>query len=189
MKQLLIFSIFLILLASGCVYRSGQYEPVADTYRVQRGDTLSSIAFNVTGDTSNWKLIARMNPHVDPNHLRAGDVLSIPRAIRKPRFGPLHQRGDYKFRRPEPAEDHWRQYPGGERAPRRSYERTRDAHAVAPYDRNNEYQDEEYRDEEQRDSQRPKSPQLRVVPLYPEGDGSGEVQGMGLGAVNTEESY
>ena len=176
-----------LLSSTGCVYRTGQYERVADSYQVQSGDTLSSIAFKMTGDTSNWKLLARMNPHINPHNLRRGEIISIPRTLRKPRFGPLNQPDRFRFQRPEPAEDQWRQYPGGDRFPPRDrdYGRARDEYRDDPYRDAYREQRETPREQEQREV--PREPDLRVVPLYPEGPG-GEVKGMGLGAVHADET-
>ncbi|MEX3788818.1 LysM peptidoglycan-binding domain-containing protein [Paraburkholderia sp. BR14374] len=49
------------------------------TYVVQRGDTLSSIAFAVYRDPGVWRDIARNNGISDPRSLEPGTVLQLPR--------------------------------------------------------------------------------------------------------------
>jgi nucleoid-associated protein YgaU len=48
------------------------------TYVVQRGDTLSSIAFAAYRDASVWRAIARNNQIVDPRSIAPGAVLQLP---------------------------------------------------------------------------------------------------------------
>lgn len=48
------------------------------TYVVQRGDTLSSIAFAVYRDASVWRNIAENNQIQDPRSLHPGQVLQLP---------------------------------------------------------------------------------------------------------------
>jgi hypothetical protein len=46
---------------------------------VQKGDSLSQIAEDITGDASNWTKIAAMNPDLtDPNMIHPGQELKIP---------------------------------------------------------------------------------------------------------------
>ena len=49
------------------------------TYVVQRGDTLSSIAFAVYRDSSTWRDIAENNDIRDPRSIAPGTVLALPR--------------------------------------------------------------------------------------------------------------
>jgi len=48
------------------------------TYVVQRGDTLSAIAYAVYRDASEWRAIAEMNQIQDPRSLAPGTVLQLP---------------------------------------------------------------------------------------------------------------
>ena len=48
------------------------------TYNVKLGDRLSGIALKLTGEISNWPVIAERNGINDPTELAAGDVLVIP---------------------------------------------------------------------------------------------------------------
>ncbi|MCA8961380.1 MAG: LysM peptidoglycan-binding domain-containing protein [Planctomycetes bacterium] len=49
------------------------------TYRVVKGDSLYRIAQRELGDGGRWKDIARANPDVDPDHLKVGAVLRLPK--------------------------------------------------------------------------------------------------------------
>lgn len=49
-----------------------------ETYTVQAGDTLSSIATDLYGAERHWVDIARANPRVDPIRLRIGQELRLP---------------------------------------------------------------------------------------------------------------
>jgi LysM repeat protein len=53
-------------------------DPVARTYTIQRGDTLSGIAARLYGDGSKWAAIARVNPGVDSARLRVGKAIKLP---------------------------------------------------------------------------------------------------------------
>ena len=53
----------------------GQVERV---WRVVAGDRLDTIAYQVYGDTSKWRMIAERNQIVNPLSLRAGQQLAIP---------------------------------------------------------------------------------------------------------------
>ena len=48
------------------------------TYKVQSGDTLTSIAQKNLGSESRWHEIAEANPMIDPIKLRVGQVLKMP---------------------------------------------------------------------------------------------------------------
>lgn len=50
----------------------------APSYKVQPGDTLTSIAQKVLGSESRWHEIAEANPMVDPIKLRIGQTLKLP---------------------------------------------------------------------------------------------------------------
>jgi nucleoid-associated protein YgaU len=52
---------------------------VPRTRRVTRTDTLHSIAAQEYGDPALWREIARANRLVNPQRIRPGDVLVIPR--------------------------------------------------------------------------------------------------------------
>lgn len=49
-----------------------------DTYTVQPGDLLSTIAEELYGDERRWVDIAQANPSVDPTRLKIGQVLRLP---------------------------------------------------------------------------------------------------------------
>jgi hypothetical protein len=53
---------------------------VERVWRVVAGDRLDTIAYEVYGDASKWRLIAEHNQLVDPLRLKGGQRLSIPRA-------------------------------------------------------------------------------------------------------------
>jgi nucleoid-associated protein YgaU len=52
--------------------------PPADTYTIQRGDTLIAIAAHFYGNASQWSVIAQANPEVDPRRLRVGQEIKLP---------------------------------------------------------------------------------------------------------------
>jgi nucleoid-associated protein YgaU len=52
--------------------------PVFREYVVRRGDQIMTIAQRVYGSTRHWQAIAKANPDVDPQKLRAGQRLRIP---------------------------------------------------------------------------------------------------------------
>lgn len=54
------------------------------TYIVKAGDTLSGIAQTVYGRSSLWDKIVAANPDVDPNRLKVGQELTIPRQTVEP---------------------------------------------------------------------------------------------------------
>lgn len=68
----LLFTLSILFFAKTTVY--------AETYTVQRGDTLSSIAKQQYGDSSRWKEIFEANTGTikDPNMLSIGWVLGLP---------------------------------------------------------------------------------------------------------------
>lgn len=47
-------------------------------YTVKDKDTLSSIAQNMLGDAKKWQEIAKANPQIDPNKIKAGMVINLP---------------------------------------------------------------------------------------------------------------
>ncbi len=47
-------------------------------YTVKDKDTLSSIAKNVLGDEKRWQEIAKINPQINPNRIKAGMVINMP---------------------------------------------------------------------------------------------------------------
>jgi hypothetical protein len=53
-------------------------DPELTTYRVKRGDRLSSIAAAVYGDPFRWRVIAEANALDDPRQLEAGRLLTLP---------------------------------------------------------------------------------------------------------------
>lgn len=50
----------------------------ANTYTIQKGDTLWSIATAVYGDGQKWVDIAQANPSVDPAKLAIGQQITLP---------------------------------------------------------------------------------------------------------------
>lgn len=48
------------------------------TYTIKAGDTLSSIAQQTLGSTSQWSAIAEANPFLDPRRLKVGQVIRLP---------------------------------------------------------------------------------------------------------------
>lgn len=48
------------------------------TYTVQRGDSLSSIASRLRVP---WQTIAALNPGLDPNRIRVGQIITVPRTV------------------------------------------------------------------------------------------------------------
>jgi len=55
----------------------GTIPPRFTEYVVQRGDDMWSIAEKVYGDRDRWDAVAKANPTVDPQRLRAGQTLRI----------------------------------------------------------------------------------------------------------------
>jgi hypothetical protein len=51
----------------------------------QDGEKMETIAKWYTGKAANWKVIARANPKIDPNHLAAGNEIYIPPNLIKTR--------------------------------------------------------------------------------------------------------
>ncbi len=49
------------------------------------GESLSLIAGWYTGSTRNWRKLAEINPAINPNRIKAGDVILIPAALLKTR--------------------------------------------------------------------------------------------------------
>jgi nucleoid-associated protein YgaU len=67
------------------VYDSMHTQPVtgdatgaAESYTIQKGDTLYSIARQRYGDGKDWQRIASANPGIDPTKLRVGQTINIP---------------------------------------------------------------------------------------------------------------
>ena len=52
--------------------------PKLPTYTVQRGDSLSAIASRIGVP---WQTIAKLNPGVDPNRIRVGQILIVPKEV------------------------------------------------------------------------------------------------------------
>jgi len=46
--------------------------------RIEAGDTLSKIALALCGDGKRWRELVTLNPGIDPNRIRPGDVWRIP---------------------------------------------------------------------------------------------------------------
>ncbi|MDC0357583.1 LysM peptidoglycan-binding domain-containing protein [Oligoflexia bacterium] len=55
------------------------------TYVVQSGETLSGIAKDRCGKSSLWRKLAEENPHINPDRIREGDQIYIPKALLKKR--------------------------------------------------------------------------------------------------------
>ena len=47
-------------------------------HTVQSGQTLSNIAYQYYGSAAQWPKILNANPHIDPNKLKPGTILTIP---------------------------------------------------------------------------------------------------------------
>jgi len=47
-------------------------------YKVKKGDSLWSIAETRYGNGNKWKQIAAANPKLDPNHVEAGQTITLP---------------------------------------------------------------------------------------------------------------
>lgn len=54
-------------------------KPVPHTYRIRKSDTLVKIAVYYYGDGSKWRDIAKLNHIHDPNHLKVGRVIKLPK--------------------------------------------------------------------------------------------------------------
>jgi LysM repeat protein len=52
--------------------------PKHSRHTVKKGETLAKIAVNEYGDRSKWRNIAKANGIRDPNHLKTGQVLTLP---------------------------------------------------------------------------------------------------------------
>ncbi|MCJ7543685.1 MAG: LysM peptidoglycan-binding domain-containing protein [Phycisphaerae bacterium] len=52
--------------------------PAANTYTVQKGDTLWSIAQRFLGDGQRWREIVDVNPGLEPAKLKVGQVIVLP---------------------------------------------------------------------------------------------------------------
>lgn len=52
---------------------------VPKTYHIKSGDTLMKLAAYFYGDTSKWREIAKLNGIRDPNHLKVGRTIRLPR--------------------------------------------------------------------------------------------------------------
>jgi nucleoid-associated protein YgaU len=52
--------------------------PAVNTYTVQKGDTLWSIALRFLGDGKRWREIVEANPGLEPSKLRIGQVIILP---------------------------------------------------------------------------------------------------------------
>jgi len=61
------------------IQNTPEYVQAADLYyTVERGDLLTGIAMEFTGDADNWKTIADANGVTDPRKLRVGQQLIVP---------------------------------------------------------------------------------------------------------------
>ena len=67
------------------------------------GESLSIIADWYTGTIKNWELLAKHNPHLDPNRIFIGDIIRIPKT-------------EMKTQKPMPKEFLRKFYPEGEKA-------------------------------------------------------------------------
>lgn len=54
------------------------------TYEIQAGDTLSQIALEKYGKSRLWNRIAEANPNIDPNRLKVGQIITIPKLTVEP---------------------------------------------------------------------------------------------------------
>ncbi len=95
MKRLIVFILICIAFFS-CAKRNvptaSVPEPKVENYFLHTvkypGETLAMIAEWYTGSSSNWKIIAKENPNLNPNLIKIGESIKIPRNIVK-KFDPL----------------------------------------------------------------------------------------------------
>ena len=76
----------LLWISSGCTHRETIPEPkfAEIEHTVQwSGEYLSLIAKWYTGSSSNWKTIAEANPELNPNSIRIGQKILIPKTLAK----------------------------------------------------------------------------------------------------------
>lgn len=59
--------------------RMGSGEAASSSYTVVPNDTLRSIAKKLFHDASRWRDIARANPDINPNRLRPGQIIALPK--------------------------------------------------------------------------------------------------------------
>jgi len=52
-------------------------------YKVKKGETMMLIAFNLYGDYDMWKRIRNLNPGINPNNLKAGQVIKFEQPEKK----------------------------------------------------------------------------------------------------------
>ncbi len=93
----LMLGLALVWICSGCSHLeritqpNSQASPVEDPAAKERksfdhrvkwqGESLSIIAQWYTGDSTNWKALAKANPDLNPNLIRIGDRIVIPRNL------------------------------------------------------------------------------------------------------------
>lgn len=67
--------------------RMGSGEAAASSYTVVANDTLRAIAKKLFHDAGRWRDIARANPDINPNRLRPGQIIALPkeRKLARPR--------------------------------------------------------------------------------------------------------
>ena len=76
---------------------SGEYRQNFYKHTVRwPGETLSLIASWYTGSPKNWRKLAAVNPRLNPNRIKSGDVVSIPPSLLKTRV-PLPQKVAAKY--------------------------------------------------------------------------------------------
>lgn len=59
--------------------RMGSGEAAASSYTVVANDTLRAIAKKLFHDAGRWRDIARANPDINPNRLRPGQIIALPK--------------------------------------------------------------------------------------------------------------
>jgi LysM repeat protein len=55
--------------------------PTTFIHRVNEGETLSAIARWYTGKEDNWRRLAQVNPAIEPQRMRIGEQIHIPRDL------------------------------------------------------------------------------------------------------------
>lgn len=95
----LLICMALVWIVSGCTHRETIPESKSEIFPVKAqealkpaeiehtvqwsGECLSLIAKWYTGNSSNWKTIAEANPELNPNSIRIGQKILIPKALAK----------------------------------------------------------------------------------------------------------
>jgi LysM repeat protein len=79
----------LLWVSAGCTQMSGVGErprkgPAYYEHKVKwKGESLSMIAQWYTGNAENWKVLAKINPGIDPNRIQMGERVRVPENLMK----------------------------------------------------------------------------------------------------------